>query len=475
MSLKFSDEEEKWSTKKASEQEITNLNDEIESLKTEKKKMRALVDSRDADLASKDTDIDNLERETKSLIKSNAKFQGEVQELRKQLNNTSAMAADGEKSLQEKTSMISHMQTALDARKKEDTAIDALSSELDSKRKESEELQFKVKELQANVEAKEYDVKRAKDDRDRLMSHYDCEIKKMNDKLSLEKRETSKLRELMQNTTPMKKDSSSEKELNMLREEVTKKSELIKSLAARVTTPKRNTANIDEEQPCCNTLKKEIETLKEKHVKDLEKQQSRHEKVIAEFKDTNAELLKHVPANASKQVMNTKRTVEDSEDENVPPSKADNSLIVATPGVVAPRHQTKRGRSKKASKSKLSRTTQVSFADSTIDSTCHFEDSSTTDLETSKAKRPKRGSKISKSAQQSRKNQTAKNEEIDASVESAAVLNATEPLATARQKLDSISGQTLPQFQTPATNRKRKLFTLTPRPEVSENYERKTH
>ena len=108
--------------------------------------MRALVDSRDADLASKDTDIDNLERETKSLIKSNAKFQGEVQELRKQLNNTSAMAADGEKSLQEKTSMISHMQTALDARKKEDTAIDALSSELDSKRKESEELQFKVKE-----------------------------------------------------------------------------------------------------------------------------------------------------------------------------------------------------------------------------------------------------------------------------------------------------------------------------------------
>merc|ERR1712008_488711 len=71
------DEEEKWSTKKASEQETTNLNDEIESLKTEKKKMRALVDSRDADLASKDTDIDNLERETKSLIKSNAKFQGE--------------------------------------------------------------------------------------------------------------------------------------------------------------------------------------------------------------------------------------------------------------------------------------------------------------------------------------------------------------------------------------------------------------
>ena len=50
--------------------------------------MRALVDSRDAEVASKDKDIDNLERETKSLIKTNAKLEGEIQDLRKQLNNT---------------------------------------------------------------------------------------------------------------------------------------------------------------------------------------------------------------------------------------------------------------------------------------------------------------------------------------------------------------------------------------------------
>ena len=102
----------------------------------------------------------------------------------------------------------------------------------------------------------------------------------MNEKLSLEKRETSKLRELMQTRaptpsktpTPMKKDSSSEKELNMLRDELTKKSELIKTLAAKVTTPKRNTSNSDgEEQPCCTALKTEIENLKEKHSKELEK------------------------------------------------------------------------------------------------------------------------------------------------------------------------------------------------------------
>merc|ERR1719369_1406182 len=187
--------------------------------------MRALVDTRDADLASKDKEIDNLERETKSVIKMKTSLEIELQELRKQLNNTSSLAADTEKSLKEKSSMIDNLQVALDARKKEDTAIEALTSELDVKRKESEELQFKVKELQAEVEAKEYDVNRAKSNRDELMSHYEQEIKKMNEKLTLERRETSKLREVMQNTTPRKQDSSSEKELNMLREEVAKKSE----------------------------------------------------------------------------------------------------------------------------------------------------------------------------------------------------------------------------------------------------------
>merc|ERR1712029_113897 len=114
--------------------------------KNDKKKMRALIDTRDADLASKDKEIENLERETKSVIKMKTSLEIELQELRKQLNNTSSLAADTEKSLKEKSSMIDNLQVALDARKKEDTAIEALTSELDVKRKESEELQFKVKE-----------------------------------------------------------------------------------------------------------------------------------------------------------------------------------------------------------------------------------------------------------------------------------------------------------------------------------------
>ena len=100
----------KWSTKKATDQQIANLNDEIENLKTEKKKMRALVDSRDADLASKDKEIENLERETKSVIKMNTSREVELQELRKELNNTSSLAADTEKNLKEKSCLINNLQ-----------------------------------------------------------------------------------------------------------------------------------------------------------------------------------------------------------------------------------------------------------------------------------------------------------------------------------------------------------------------------
>jgi predicted nucleic acid-binding Zn-ribbon protein len=53
----------------ASEQQLTNLNDEIEQLKVKKKKLRELADSREAEIVSKERDISNLEREIKSLLK----------------------------------------------------------------------------------------------------------------------------------------------------------------------------------------------------------------------------------------------------------------------------------------------------------------------------------------------------------------------------------------------------------------------
>ena len=115
---------------------------------------------------------------------------------------------------------------------------------------------------------------------------------------------------------------------------------------------------------------------------------------------------------------------------------------------------------------------QVSFddEDTSIGASYHLEDSSTsvTESDVSKAKRPKRGARVSKAAQQSRKN-SSKNRDADSSTVHAVTFSIAEPLANSPQKLDSITGQTLSQsqFQTPATNRKRKLFTLTPRADVS--------
>ena len=45
-----------------------SLNDEIENLKVDKKKLRALVDEGQAQIRSKDEEITNLEREVKSLL-----------------------------------------------------------------------------------------------------------------------------------------------------------------------------------------------------------------------------------------------------------------------------------------------------------------------------------------------------------------------------------------------------------------------
>jgi hypothetical protein len=45
-----------------------SLNDEIENLKQDKKKLRALVDESQAQIKSKDEEITNLEREVKSLL-----------------------------------------------------------------------------------------------------------------------------------------------------------------------------------------------------------------------------------------------------------------------------------------------------------------------------------------------------------------------------------------------------------------------
>ena len=134
----------------------------------------------------------------------------------------------------------------------------------------------------------EYDVQRAKEDKDQLMHHYEQQIKKLSEELSLEKRETNKMRQLMLSTTPQKKVAS-HPDVSMLREELEKKSELIKTLAAKVTTPKKSDSVTNSD-------------LEKKHEAELCKVRKGYEKLIEDYKKTNEELLRHVPASAAKKV-----------------------------------------------------------------------------------------------------------------------------------------------------------------------------
>lgn len=65
----LSDEAGKWTEKMASEQQLMTLNDEIDQLKTENKKLRQAAENKDAENAARDKEIKNLEQEIKSLIK----------------------------------------------------------------------------------------------------------------------------------------------------------------------------------------------------------------------------------------------------------------------------------------------------------------------------------------------------------------------------------------------------------------------
>lgn len=218
----------------------------------------------------------------------------------------------------------------------------------------------------------------------------------------------------------------------MLREELVKKSELIKTLASKVTTPKRNqmdstTSSKEEGDVEVEKLQSEMEVLKGKHSAEMSKVKSAYDKIIKDFKDTNTELLRHVPASDAKRVMSVKRTVDDSEDdldENVEPKSvlkkitfldsADSSMVEATPASKNTSNK-KTGRLTRGRRKKMSATTQVSFEDTSG---------------------------------------------------SASIL---EPLCDSSNSkvLTPLKEDDQVPMKTPGTNRKRKLFPLTPGPDVS--------
>ena len=93
--------------------------------------------------------------------------------LRKQNKDINAKASKTELELKDKINSMENLQVALNATKKEESAVEALKIELSRKTSEKEELLLKSEKLQSEVEAKEYDCNRLKEERDKLMNHYE--------------------------------------------------------------------------------------------------------------------------------------------------------------------------------------------------------------------------------------------------------------------------------------------------------------
>ena len=156
--------------------------------------------------------------------------------------------------------------------------------------------------------------------------------------------------------------------------------------------------------------------------------------------------------------MSIKRTVEDSEaeDENTAPSM-DKSTVEATP-VREQSEGAEKGRKRRHRKTKgqkVSATTQVSFDDSIA---CNEADSeASTVLEESRAKRPRRGERVSK-ARPTKQYKSSVTDDPDDTTSS--ILSDASNVVL--QKTDEELS-----WKTPAPNKKRKLFSQTPRPDVS--------
>ena len=134
----FTEKETNWSQKMATEQQLTSLNDEIENIRSEKKKWRSLAENRE-------TEISTLETAVKKHLQTEMQLRTELDASQKNLKFYE------DKNCQKDTS-ISTLQKALDAVKKEESAIEALQQELNRKNLEIADKSAKIEVVQVKLD-----------------------------------------------------------------------------------------------------------------------------------------------------------------------------------------------------------------------------------------------------------------------------------------------------------------------------------
>jgi len=199
--------------------------------------------------------------------------------------------------------------------------VEDLRSSLGSKNKEISLLTEKIEFLQSNIDSMEYDLGKTKDDRDKLMEHYDKVLKKKQEELDSIKaldREKGSLGEIMAKATPSKqtgelkrKLAQSEAEVDELKEKLTKEEDKSGELKSELIN-----------------LQKQMETKIAQYEREVNRTKLANQKVIAEYRDTNKELQRKIEVTVTSPASphdDTSPTLEADD------SKTDASLIEGTP------------------------------------------------------------------------------------------------------------------------------------------------
>ena len=314
----YSAEKDRWLVNKAKDQQMSELNDEVESLKEEKKRLKHQVEIENANsirntsqIEKQEEEISRLENETKSLIQVGFKFiklilmfynvssgmfkrflvnislQAEKQQrdakmeieaeeamLRKQVKDLTFKLGEVDtikKKLKEKDSQLESTITELEVTRKESSVTQVLKNEFEAlrcdreqKMKETNNLLFKIEKLQADVKNAEYDVTRLKEDKHNLMDHYEKQLKKKDAEMTtLRKRfDPNRTVEILNNATPNKKIEQNEHEINGLKDIIEAKSN---ELHSTVSSFKEI---LEEKDKQLNTLRQEL-TDKSELIKNL--------------------------------------------------------------------------------------------------------------------------------------------------------------------------------------------------------------
>uniref|UniRef100_A0A0K2TCN8 Kinesinlike protein KIF20Blike [Aplysia californica] n=1 Tax=Lepeophtheirus salmonis TaxID=72036 RepID=A0A0K2TCN8_LEPSM len=298
-----------------------DLNDEIESLRQSKVKIKASDDEKTKLLSDKELEISSLQKEVKHLIQTdvanrqmidNQNSELKVLEVQiKKLNEETKDCKVLGKKIGEQQNQIDSLKNQLNSKEREENMIEILKEELDSKNLEKNklldkisqleskvidasqlsELQLKISHLEEEIHSKNEEIRQARNQREATMFTYSKAFKTKEEEISRLKQESTRIRDVIIRSSPTKNNVASS-----LKNELEKKGVTIKILEEQVQ--QSLDVNVETQE---NSLKSEIDSLKcqisranNKHSREIEKIKRTNGKVIQEYKDANRELQKQI-------------------------------------------------------------------------------------------------------------------------------------------------------------------------------------